>query len=122
MTTAKITATFAMAGKIAIQFDTDISDHYAREILDAIGETIQDKWNDGNVTRIEKDKLSLTRKPKDDSLDQITVPGTEIEDAQFSVIPQLGHDDTPALPEPETDEVDGDEEPDGDAATEEGEE
>jgi len=73
MKTAKITATFVLTGKVAIQFDTDIDDHYAREILDAIGETMNDKWSDGSVTRVEKDKLLLTRNSHEESLDQIDI-------------------------------------------------
>ncbi|HPS39443.1 MAG TPA: hypothetical protein PL124_08545 [Candidatus Cloacimonadota bacterium] len=73
MKTAKITATFVLTGKVAIQFDTDIDDHYAREILDAIGETMNDKWSDGSVTRVEKDKLLLTRNSHEDSLGQIDI-------------------------------------------------
>ena len=76
MKTAKITASFAIAGKIAIQFDTDITDHQAREILDAVGEVLSDKWSNGNVTSTEKDKLSLTRKAKEDSLDQMDLKDT----------------------------------------------
>ena len=73
MKTAKITAQYALAGKIAIQFEIDITDHHAREILDSIGSVFNgDKWSDGNVTRVEKDKLSLTRKAKDD-LNQQTI-------------------------------------------------
>lgn len=104
MKTAKITASYALAGKIAIQFDIDITDHQAREILDAIGAVFTDKWSDGNVTRVEKDKLSLTRKAKEDSLDQMDVlkdtlalpePTPENPDAvedDFSFEPETGGD------------------------------
>ena len=43
MKTAKITAQLGMAGKIAIQLDIDITDHQARELLDAIATTLNNE-------------------------------------------------------------------------------
>jgi len=102
MKTAKITASYAIAGKIAIQFDIDITDHQAREILDAIGAVFTDKWSDGSVTRVEKDKLSLTRKAKEDSLDQMDVLKDTLVSAQYEVVetPMLEGKEQLALPEP----------------------
>lgn len=49
-------------GDIKIDMQVDISDHKAREILDAIASTLNDTWTKGKTTITEKGESLLVRK------------------------------------------------------------
>jgi len=108
MITATIKASFGIAGQVAIKFGIDIPDHYAREILDAVGTVLNDKWAGGKVERVEKEDSSLTRKAGND-LDQETIPLDPEPKETTPGIPEIAYD--PIGESPEEPEEEGSDEP-----------
>lgn len=111
MKTTEIKATFTKNGNVSIKFDTELTTHHSREILDAVAAATSDSWSEGNITTVEKEKLSLNRKAKSD-LDQTEIPLTEeqpkvITDVPYTVTDSLEHHSVPELehmPEAEAEE------------------
>lgn len=111
MKTTEIKGTFSLYGKVSIKFDAELTSHQSREILDAIGAVINDSWADGDITTVEKEKLSLARKPKADP-DQTTIPLEDepkvITDVPYTVTDSIEHKAVPEiehLPEAEAEET-----------------
>ena len=101
MKTTEIKAAFAKYGNVSIKFDTELTAHHSREILDAVAAATNDSWTDGNITTVDKEKLPLARKAKSD-LDQTEISLTEeqpkvITDVPFTVTDSIEHHAVPEL-------------------------
>ena len=59
MTTSEIRALFDPQGAVVVKFACHVSEHQARELLDAMAETLGAQHTGGKVIYVEKDEQSL---------------------------------------------------------------
>lgn len=112
MTTSELRAALDPQGQVVVKFACHITEHQARELLDAMAETLGAQHTGGKVIYVEKDEQYLQRKAPQD-LSQQTIP--EVLTPEYEVIPEpdegcLTDDD--AVPDTELPDYEGTEEPD----------